>query len=198
MNARDQTSTDVFAETPEVHERNLRIGVRVFAGTTIMFFFGFAFAYLYLRAVDSHGRWNANDAAAPDGYGVAIVALFVLGAAAIFAAAAAARRDRPWLAQAVVALAAVIGAIVVQAVEYANVDFVPHDGGYTSVFYGWTALFAVVALGAVYWIAVLVAEGLRLRTADGQPAPPGLDEAAFYICVLATIGVIAWVLLYLL
>jgi heme/copper-type cytochrome/quinol oxidase subunit 3 len=198
MTASDQISPDVFAETPEVHERNLRIGVHVLGGSTIMFFFAFAFAYFYLRSVDTHGRWNAADHAAPDGYGVAIAALFVLGAAAIFAAATAARRDRPWLAQAGIALAAVLGAIVLQAIEYANVDFVPHDGGYTSVFYGWTALLAVFALGAVYWTAVLVAEGARLRTADAQPAPPGLREAAFYVALLAAIAVIAWVLLYLL
>jgi heme/copper-type cytochrome/quinol oxidase subunit 3 len=198
MTASGQGSTDVFGETPEVHERNLRIGIHVLGGSTIMFFFAFVFAYFYLRSVDSHGRWNAADHAAPDGYGVAIAALFVLGAAALFAAATAARRDRPWLLQAGVALAAVLVAIVVQAIEYANVDFVPHDGGYTSVFYGWSALVAIFALGAVYWMAVLVAEGARMRTADAQPAPPGLREAAFYLGLLATISVIAWVLLYLL
>jgi heme/copper-type cytochrome/quinol oxidase subunit 3 len=197
MDADDQISTDVFDESPEVHERNLRIGVRVLAGSTILFFFAFAFAYFYLRALDSHGRWNASDAAAPDGFGVAITGLFVLSAAALSAATSAARRDRPWLARTGVALAAVVVAIVVQGIEYANVDFAPHDGGFTSVFYGWTALFAVVALGAVYWIAVLVAEGSRSRTADTRPVPPGLEEAALYLQVLATIGVIAWVLLYL-
>jgi heme/copper-type cytochrome/quinol oxidase subunit 3 len=198
MSARDQTPTDVFDETPEVHERNLRIGVRVIAGSTIMFFFAFAFAYFYLRAVDSRGRWNAVDAVAPDGYGVAIAALFVIGAVALSAAAIAARRDRPWLAQATIAMVAVLVAVVLQGVEYANVGFIPSNGGYTSVFYGWTALFAVVALGAVYWIAVLVAEGVRTRTADARPAPPGLKEAALYLRVLALIGVVAWVLLYLL
>jgi heme/copper-type cytochrome/quinol oxidase subunit 3 len=197
MNATGRTPEHLLAEDPEVHERNLRIGVRVLAGSTILFFFAFAFAYFYLRALDSHGRWNAGDAAAPDGFGVAITALFVLGAAALSAAVVAARRDRPWLAPAAVALAAVLVAIVVQGIEYANVDFAPHDGGFTSVFYGWTALFAVVALGAVYWIAVLVAEGSRSRTADTRPVPPGLEEAALYLQVLATIGVIAWVLLYL-
>jgi heme/copper-type cytochrome/quinol oxidase subunit 3 len=198
MNAGDQSTGDVFAETPEVHERNLRIGVHILAGSTIMFFFAFTFAYFYLRSVDSNGRWNAGDVAAPDGYGVAIAALVVLGAVAISAAAGAARRARTWRVPAVIALAAVIVAIVLQSIEYAHVEFAPDGGGYTSVFYGWTATLAVFALGALYWIAVLVAEGARTRSADAQPAPPGLDEAAFYLRVLGLIAVIAWVLLYLL
>src|SRR5919109_4344298 len=108
MTPPEQTPADVFAEAPEVHERNLRIGVRVIAGSTILFFFAFAFAYFYLRSVNSHGRWNAAQVAAPDGYGIAIVALFVLGAAALTAALSAARRGRPWLARAGVALACVV------------------------------------------------------------------------------------------
>ena len=198
MNAGDQGTDDVFAETAEVHERSLRIGVRVIAGSTILFFSAFAFTYFYLRSVNSNGQWNAADVAAPDGYGVALAALFVIAAAAISAADGAARRRRPWLAQAGTALAAVIVAIVVQAIEYANVDFAPGDGGYTSVFYGWTSMLAVFALGAAYWLAVLVAEGARIRMPDAQRAPPGVEEAAFHVRVLATIAVIAWVLLYLL
>lgn len=198
MSARDESPADVFAETPEVHERNLRIGVHITAGSTIMFFFAFAFAYFYLRSVDSNGRWNADQVAAPDGYGIAIAALVVLGAAAISAAAGAARRDRPWLVQAGIALAAVTLAIVVQSIEYAHVGFAPDGGGYTSVFYGWTAMLAVFALGALYWITVVVAEGARTRSTDAQPAPPGLEEAAFYLRVLAAIAVIAWILIYLL
>jgi heme/copper-type cytochrome/quinol oxidase subunit 3 len=198
MSSADRTSADVFAETPEVHERNLRIGVHVIGGSTIMFFFALAFAYFYLRSVDSHGRWNAGDVAAPDAYGVAITALFVLGAAALVVAARAARRRGRWLAPAGIALVAAIAAVVVQAIEYANLGFGPHEGGYTSVFYGWTACLAVFTLGAAYWMTVLVAEGARLRTAGAQPAPAGLDEASLYVSLLAIIAVVAWVCLYLL
>lgn len=198
MSAPDESPADIFGETPEVHERNLRIGVHIIAGSTIMFFSAFAFAYFYLRSVDSNGRWNAADVAAPDGYGVAIAALVALGAVAISAAAVAARRARPWRVPAAIALAAVIVAIVVQSIEYAHVEFAPDGGGYTSVFYGWTAMLAVFALGALYWMAVLVAEGARIRSAAAPSAPPGLNEAALYLRVLAIIAVIAWVVLYLL
>lgn len=199
MGTPDQTSTDVFAEGPEVHERNLRIGVRVVSGSTILFFFAFAFAYFYLRSVNSHGRWNEGDLAAPDAYGVAVAALFVFGAVALTAAFRSAHRRRPWLLGASISLGALLVAVVLQGVEYAHVEFTPDGGGFTSVFYGWTLFLGVFALGAAYFTAVLVAEGARSRNAEGQPGPlPGLEEAAFYLRVLALIAVIAWILLYLL
>jgi heme/copper-type cytochrome/quinol oxidase subunit 3 len=188
-----------FSEGPEVHDRNLRIGVRIVAGSTIMFFFAFGFAYFYLRSVDSHGRWNEGDLAAPDGYGVAIVALFVLSAVALSAADVISKRRRPWLAPAGISLAALIVAVVLQCIEYAHVEFTPDGGGFTSVFYGWTIFLALFALGAAYFTTVLIAEAWRSRGADSQPGPlPGLEEAAFYLRLLAGIAVIAWVLLYLL
>ena len=199
MDVRDQNSDDVFAETPEVHERNLRILVRVIAGSTIMFFFAFAFAYFYLRSLDSNGLWNEGDVAAPDGYGAAIAALFVLSAAAMSVAFGAAQRRRPWLVGAAMSHLALLAAVLLQAIEYAHIAFAPGDGGFTSVFYGWTLFLGVFALGAAYFTAVLVAEGVRSRGSETQPGPlPGLEETAFYLRLLASIAAIAWVLLYLL
>jgi heme/copper-type cytochrome/quinol oxidase subunit 3 len=198
VGAAEQPPEDVLAESAEVHERNLRIGVRLIAGSTIMFFFAFVFAYFYLRSLDSHGGWNAAEVGAPDAYGVAIAGLVVLSAASISYAARAARAHSPWIAYAGLALVAGLIALVVQGVEYANLGFDPQGGGYASVFYGWTIMFAVVALGALYWIETLVAEGLRAGGPGAGQAPPGLDEAAFYVRLLAIIAVIAWVILYLL
>jgi heme/copper-type cytochrome/quinol oxidase subunit 3 len=199
MNPRQEIYGDEFAESPEVHDRNLRIGVRVISGSTILFFFAFAFAYFYLRSVDSHGRWNEGDLAAPDGYGIAIVALFVLGAAALSLADVTSKRRQPWVRWAGVALAAQLVAIVLQGFEYAHVEFTPDGGGFTSVFYGWTIFLAVFALGSAYFTTVLVAEGTRARGSESYPGPlPGIEEAGFYLRVLALVAVIAWVLLYLL
>jgi heme/copper-type cytochrome/quinol oxidase subunit 3 len=86
---------------------------------------------------------------------------------------------------------------VVQAFEYAHLGFSPTDGGWASVFFGWTSLFAVFALIALYWVEILFAEGLRGRRTPGAALPIGLADAAFYWGLLAGIGVLAWVLLYL-
>jgi heme/copper-type cytochrome/quinol oxidase subunit 3 len=188
-----------FGESPEVHDRNLRIGVRVISGSTILFFFAFAFAYFYLRSVNSHDRWNAGDLAAPDAYGIVIAALFVLSAASMSVADTSSKRGRRWLAPTAIALAALLVAVVAQGVEYAHLEFTPDGGGFTSVFYGWTIFLGVFGLGAAYYVAVMLAEGARSGAATRQPQPvPGVEETAFYLRLLALIAVIAWVLLYLL
>jgi heme/copper-type cytochrome/quinol oxidase subunit 3 len=196
MSAPGQPSKDVYDESAEVHERNLRIGVRIIAGSTIMFFFSFAFAYFYLRSLDARGLWRPDGVDPPAAYGVAILVLFVLAAAAIGYAARATRQRRPWKAPAGLALALGLVGCVVQAFEYAHLGFGPTSGGYASVFYGWTTLFVVFALSATYWVEALVAEGVRDRHYMGAEVPAGIEEAAFYWRLLAAIAVIAWVLLY--
>jgi heme/copper-type cytochrome/quinol oxidase subunit 3 len=197
MSAPEQTPDDLLAESAEVHERNLRIGVRVIAGSTIMFFLAFLFAYFYLRSLDSKGLWRPDGVDPPQGYGAAIVLLFVLSAGSVAYAARAARNGRRWLVAAGLALLLALAGCIVQAFEYAHLGFGPQSGGYASVFIGWTALFVVFVLAVVYWLETLFAEGLRNRHGPGPKVPPGLDEVAFYWPLLAAIGGVAWAILYL-
>lgn len=196
MSETGQPVEGVLAEPAEVHERNLRIGVRILAGSTIMFFFSFAFAYFYLRSLDSRGLWRPDGVDPPAAYGVAIVVLFVLAAASITYAARATRQRRAWKAPAALALVLGLAGCVVQAFEYAHLGFGPMSGGYASVFYGWTILFVVFALSGSYWVEALWAEGVRDRHYLGAEVPAGIEEAAFYWRLLAVIAAIAWVLLY--
>ena len=71
-----------FDEPPEVHERNLWLGARVIAGTTIMFFAAFVFAYFYLRSLNNSNLWRPAGVDPPQRYGIAIVLLFVASAGA--------------------------------------------------------------------------------------------------------------------
>ena len=95
------------------------------------------------------------------------------------------------------ALALGIAGCVVQVFEYANIHFSPTDGGYASVFIGWTVLFVVFVLLTMYWVEILFAEGLRKRGMEGAAVPAGLSDAAFYWGLLAGIGVLSWAILYL-
>ena len=63
-----------------MHERNLSIGARVIAGTTIMFFAAFVFAYFYLRSLNNSHLWRPAGVDPPQRYGVAVVLLFVASA----------------------------------------------------------------------------------------------------------------------
>jgi heme/copper-type cytochrome/quinol oxidase subunit 3 len=148
--------------------------------------------------LDTNGNWQPDGFDAPHGYGAAIVALFVVSALSFGFSARQAARGRGWLAPAGASLALGLAGCVVQGFEYAHLGFSPTDGGWASVFFGWTSLYVVFVLMAMYWVEILLAEGLRGRNAPGAVVPIGVTDAAFYWGLLAGIGVLAWVLLYLL
>jgi len=192
------TPSEPLAESPELYERNLWVGARLLAGATILFFISFVFAYFYLRSFNNNDNWRPPGIDPPGGYGAAIVILFVLSAASFNWAARAAQRRRPWLAAAGLSLALGLAGVIVQGFEYANLGFGPEDGGYASVFLGWTIFFAVLVLPAMYWVETTLATGLRHRRSSDGYVPPGIDAAAFNWTLLAAIGVVAWFNLYVL
>jgi heme/copper-type cytochrome/quinol oxidase subunit 3 len=186
---------DPFAEPPQIHDRNLWVAARLLAGATILFFLAFVFAYFYLRSFNNNDNWRPSGIDPPGGYGIAIVILFAASAGSFNYAARAARAARPWLGAAGLSLGLGLAGVVVQGFEYANLGFTPSDGGYASVFLGWTILFAVLVLPAMYWVETMLATGLRHRAAKGY-APVGIEAAAFYWSLLAVAGVVAWFILY--
>lgn len=196
MNEQAQTQDAAFAEPADVQERNLWLGVRVMGGVTILFFLAFLFGYFYLRSLNNAGKWRPDGVDPPQAYGAAIIILFVVSAAALVYADRAARGGRVWLPAAGLSLALGLAGCVVQAFEYAHLGFSPRNGGYASIFMGWTLMFAVFVLLAMYWAEITFATGIRQRRTAGY-VPHGLDAAAFYWTLLAVIGVIAWGILYL-
>jgi heme/copper-type cytochrome/quinol oxidase subunit 3 len=192
---RDQT--EAYVEPPELVDRIDRIGFGMVAGATVTFFLGFVFAYFYLRSLDNNGLWRPAGVSPPDGYGIAITLAFVLCAGFFFYAARAARSGRRWTVVSGIALLLGFAGCVIQAFEYAHLGFGPEDGGFASVFYGWTTLYTVVALVALYRIETIFASGLRYRESEITEPPPDMAPGAYYWALLAAIAVFAWVLLYL-
>ncbi len=192
-----RTPDEPLAEPPELYERNLWVGARLLGGATILFFISFVFAYFYLKSFNNNDNWRPPGIDPPGGYGAAIVILFVASAAAFSYAAWAGGRNRPWLAAVGLSLALGLAGVVVQGFEYTDLGFGPEDGGYASVFMGWTIFFAFLVLPTMYWVETMLATGLRKRrSADYVPA--GIGAAAFYWSLLAAIGVVAWFILYVL
>ncbi len=192
-----QHQNATYAETPELHERIDRLGFGLIAGATIMFFLGFVFAYFYLRSLNNNGLWRPAGVEPPTGYGIAIAAAFALSAAAFGYAAWAARNDRGWVGASGVALVLGLFGCAAQCVEYAHIPFGPQSGGYASVFFGWTVFYVVVALLAMYRLETVFAAGLRNRGRADAAIPEGFVPGALYWALLAGIGILAWVVLYL-
>jgi heme/copper-type cytochrome/quinol oxidase subunit 3 len=96
----------------------------------------------------------------------------------------------------------------VQCIEYTQQHFGPTNGAFASVFCAWTAFYLIAVLFTMYWLETQFATELRARRAPAggegdikdpdRLIAPALDAAAFYWGFLAGIGVITYVILYLL
>lgn len=212
----------VQEEPPELLGRNLISAGYLMAGATAFFFIAFVFAYFYLRALDNNGMWKPKGIDASVGWGTAIVACYVLSALLVRLGLndhRALRRDR-WRVKGLAALLVGLVALVLQAIGWTHQSFGPADGGYASVYFGWTAFLFLFVLGTLVWLEMTVAMSFRYRKTDAG-APPGhasgdphrmahdirdplslvraeLVALSFYWTFLAAIAVVTWIILYLL
>jgi heme/copper-type cytochrome/quinol oxidase subunit 3 len=222
----------VEEEPPELLGSNLRVAGHLGAATTVFFFVGFVFAFFYLRSLNSAGLWRPKGVDPPLGYGTAIV-VCVLASVLLTWLGLRERRAAPiggeyspnfdrarldaWRLRGLLALGFGVAAIVLQCVEYATLGFGPTQGGFASVFVGWTGMFTLFALGAMFWLETLLATSLRhrgrrgvdpgegsgdaYRTASDVRDPlvltlPSLQALTFFWTVLGIIGLLAYILLY--
>jgi heme/copper-type cytochrome/quinol oxidase subunit 3 len=194
------------AEDPILLANNLRVGVRLLVSGVVFVFVAFAFAFFYLKAVNSNGQWRPPHTSPAAAYGIAI--LVGVLASSLLLALARRRIDEAtggWRALLALALASGIGVMAVQIIQYTNYGFSPESGGYASVFVGWTALFLVFWFGAVYWMETLLAQALRRPAAPEESElirpwaahRPSLDACLIYLIGLAGIAIVTYALLYL-
>jgi heme/copper-type cytochrome/quinol oxidase subunit 3 len=185
-------------EPPEVFERNMAVGARIWAASLAFFFVAFLFAFFYLRALDSNGKWNQHDLNPGQGWGLPIL-LCVLASVALYAVAVQSLTHGGgfWRIGSGAALGLGVAALVLQSVQYTQLSFGPSDGGYASVFVGWTGLYAVFVLGTMYWLETQVAQTVR----EGDSALPLIRPSAEALrlswIVLGAVGLVAYILLYL-
>ncbi|HET8528423.1 MAG TPA: cytochrome c oxidase subunit 3 [Gaiellaceae bacterium] len=219
----EATAYDVVeGEPPELLGRNLNSGAHLFASATAFFFLAFVFAYFYLRAQNNAGLWKPKKVDPSVAWGTVVMALAVASALLVrlgLQRHRAGRREE-WRRVGVLALVVGFAAAVLQVVEWTTLHFGPTDGGYASVFYGWTAFQLLFTLGTLLWLENVVATSWRYRkVASGSPGPgeasgdphrtghdvadplslvrPGLEAVSFYWGFVAALGVLLWVVLYL-
>jgi heme/copper-type cytochrome/quinol oxidase subunit 3 len=187
--------------------RALWVAVRLWVGSTSFFFISFVFAYFYLRSLDTNHGWKIGSVNPSIGLGVGIAALFALSAI-VFRLGAT--RPTDTVGAGIAAIVMAVAGIVLQFVEYTQLGFGASQGGYAAVFTGWTALYAILAIGCVYWMETQVAsvwrarrEGLKRPVREGVPAEDlalmraGLDACSFFWAYYAALGVVAFIILYL-
>jgi heme/copper-type cytochrome/quinol oxidase subunit 3 len=212
----------VEAEDPKVLARNLASAAHLFASATAMLFLGFVFAYFYLHALNSNHLWRPKHTDPSLTLGTLSTAAWVIGALLLWMG----NRDRKagrlgrWRVEGLVALALGLAGVVLQIVAWLTIGFGPADGGYASVYFGWTAYLVLFGVGSLFWLETTLATSIRYRHADSaSPAPgeaagdahrrghdiqdplslvpPSLEAVTFYWIYFAALVVIAWIILYL-
>jgi heme/copper-type cytochrome/quinol oxidase subunit 3 len=212
----------VEEEHPRILARNLASAAHLFASATAMFFLAFFFAYFYLRALNSNGLWHPKHVDPSFTLGTLSTAAWVAGAIVLWLGVRDRRAERrtQWRTKGAIALALGLVGVVLQIVEWLVAGFGPADGGYASVYFGWTAFIVLFGVGSLFWLETTLATSIRYRKttgtappaghASGDPyreahditdplalVPPMLDAVGFYWAYFAALVVIAWIVLYL-
>jgi len=189
---------DYALEDVEIGARNIAIAARLGAAGQAFFFVAFLFAFFYLRALNTNGRWNTHDVHPSRSYGVAILVCVLASVAACVLGAWSARSANPlvWRVGMGAAILLALAAIGLQSAQYANLGFGPGEGSFASVFVGWTGVIAVNILAVVYWLTTLLAETLNPRGRSLPLLRASGEAAGVYWGTLALIELTAFILLY--
>jgi len=212
----------VEEEPPELLSRNLVSASYLLAGATAFFFISFVFAYFYLRSLNNAGMWKPQGIDTSVGWGTAIVACYVLSAIVVRLGLADERaaRDSAWRLKGAVALGLGVVGLVLQVLDWTHESFGPADGGFASVYFGWTAFVFLFVFCTLLWLEMTLATSVRYRNVESDPPPAGhasgdphrpghdirdplslvraeLMGLSFYWSFLAGVAVVSWIILYL-
>ena len=88
-------------------------------------------------------------------------------------------------------------AVAVQCWQYTDLGFGPGDGGYASVYLGWTGFFTILAFVVLMWLEILLASARS--SGEMRPGRLEADVASFSIVwtMLGIVEVAAFILLFL-
>ncbi|HEX3453714.1 MAG TPA: hypothetical protein VHS03_03745, partial [Gaiellaceae bacterium] len=171
---------------------------------------------------DNAGMWKPSGVDASVGWGTAVVACYVLSALLVRLGLIDHRalRRQQWRVKGLAALLVGVVGLVVQVLAWTNASFGPADGGFASVYFGWTAFLFLFVVFTLFWLEMTLATSLRYRKMETGAPPPGhasgdphrtahdirdplslvraeLVSLSFYWTFLAGIAVVTWIVLYL-
>lgn len=145
------------------HESGLNAawtGSRLAIGGLTFLFGCFAFAYFYLRSINSSGRWQGSGFVHPSLWmGTTIMLLAVISAVVHYFGLERikAGHKATWQVNALVAMALGLAAVAMQIYQLVELPFPPGSSGYSSVFVGFYPVFLVIQLAVLLWLEILLA-----------------------------------------
>ena len=150
-------------------------GSRLAVGGLTFLFGAFAFAYFYLRSLNSEGRWQGSGYAHPSLWmGTTIMLLAVLSAGVHYFVLQRikAGNKAAWQVGGLIALALGLAAVAMQIYQLATLPFPPGSSGYSSVFVGFYPVFLVTQLAALIWLEILLARSRYIPALSFVEQPP--------------------------
>ena len=154
-------------------------GSRLAIGGLAFLFGAFAFAYFYLRSLNSSGRWANVGYRSPSMLLGTIIMLAVVvsaGANYIGLTQIKAGHKRAWQIWGLIALVLGLGAIVLQIIELIYLPFPPGSSGFASVYTGFYPVFIVLLLAGVIWLETLLARVRFIPAISFVEQPPTTAE----------------------
>ncbi len=154
-------------------------GSRLAIGGLAILFGAFAFAYFYLRSLNSAGRWANTGYHSPSMLLGTIIMLAVVvsaGVQYIGLQQIKAGHKNAWQIWGLVALILGLGAVVIQIIELIYLPFPPGSSGFASVFTGFYPVFIVILLSGVIWLEILLARSRFIPAISFVEQPPTTAE----------------------
>ncbi len=189
-------------------------GSRLAMGGLSFLFGSFVFAYFYLRSLNSHGRWHGAGFQQPNvAMGTIIIALIVVSAIiqTMVLQRIKAGNKKAWQAGAVVALVLGLAAVALMIIQLLFLPFWPGSSGYSSVFTGTYPVYLTVVLAVMIWLETMLMRSRSIPAISFVEQPPTFTEAftvqrfqaglSAFTAVwnyMAVVGIVFWVLFYLL
>src|SRR5260370_15922878 len=154
-------------------------GTRLAIGGLAFLFGSFAFAYFYLRSLNSAGRWQGSGFVHPSlwmGTTIMLLALLSAGTHYFGLQRIKAGRKETWQIDGLVALGLGLAAVAMQIYQLANLPFPPGSSGYSSVFTGFYSVFLVLRLPGLIWLEILLASSRFIPALSFVEQPPTYTE----------------------
>jgi heme/copper-type cytochrome/quinol oxidase subunit 3 len=146
----------------------------------LSFLFGcFAFAYFYLRSLNSSGRWQGHGFVYPSfRIGTAVMAMVLLSAGANYFGLQRIKAGSKvtWQVNALAALVLGLAAVALQIYQLADLPFKPGSSGFASVFTGFYPVLVVIVLAAMIWLETLLARSRFIPALSFVEQPPTYTE----------------------
>jgi heme/copper-type cytochrome/quinol oxidase subunit 3 len=150
-------------------------GSRLAIGGLAFLFGSFAFAYFYLRSLNSSGRWANTGFHSPSMLLGTIIMLAVVTSACVHYIGLQqikAGHKKAWQICGLIALTLGLGAVTVQIIELIYLPFPPGSSGFASVFTGFYPVLVVILLAGLIWLETLLARARFIPAMSFVEQPP--------------------------